>query len=239
MRFLLVHGGLHGAWCWERLIPALNALGHEAEALDLPGHGDRVEEKATLDSYRDAVVARLQPGDIIVGHSMGGHVISLAADAVPDQVGSLIYLSAGVPIEGKSMVEASPLGDLGIDRFTKTVQTEANGDCFAMTELEGAATYFFHDCDPELQAWAFERLTPQPLLPVTTPISIPNFWASSIPRHFIFTTDDRSHPPSFDNQFMRRLGLSTCVAIDASHSPFLSRPAETAQLLEFCARGGI
>ena len=34
--FGLVHGAGHGAWCWERLIPALAALGHRAWAMDLP-----------------------------------------------------------------------------------------------------------------------------------------------------------------------------------------------------------
>ena len=35
-RFLLIHGASHGAWCWRDVIPRLAALGHEAQALDLP-----------------------------------------------------------------------------------------------------------------------------------------------------------------------------------------------------------
>jgi hypothetical protein len=30
MRFLLIHGGFHGAWCWNRMIPELERLGHRA-----------------------------------------------------------------------------------------------------------------------------------------------------------------------------------------------------------------
>ena len=41
MRFVLVHGASHGAWCWDLLVPELNRLGHEAVAPDLPGHGTR------------------------------------------------------------------------------------------------------------------------------------------------------------------------------------------------------
>src|SRR4029077_5733271 len=37
MRFVLVHGGFHGAWCWERTVAELHALGHDAVAIDLPG----------------------------------------------------------------------------------------------------------------------------------------------------------------------------------------------------------
>ena len=38
---------------------------------------------------------------------------------------------------------------------------------------------------------------------------------------------------------MKRLGLTTCVSIVSSHSPFLSRPADTAKLLDLCARGAL
>lgn len=34
--FGLVHGAYHGAWCWERLLPALDQLGHEALTVELP-----------------------------------------------------------------------------------------------------------------------------------------------------------------------------------------------------------
>lgn len=33
--FGLVHGGGFGAWCWERLIPELEARGHRAATVDL------------------------------------------------------------------------------------------------------------------------------------------------------------------------------------------------------------
>jgi alpha-beta hydrolase superfamily lysophospholipase len=48
MRFVLIHGGFHGAWCWERTIPELERLGHEAIAIDLPGHGERRDERSPL-----------------------------------------------------------------------------------------------------------------------------------------------------------------------------------------------
>ncbi|HEX4777104.1 MAG TPA: alpha/beta fold hydrolase, partial [Acidimicrobiia bacterium] len=32
----LVHGAYHGAWCWERVVPELEARGHHVVAMDLP-----------------------------------------------------------------------------------------------------------------------------------------------------------------------------------------------------------
>ena len=57
-KVLLVHGSCHGAWCFRDVIPALAALGHQAHAIDLPGHGDNPApiEKITLDAYRDAIL---------------------------------------------------------------------------------------------------------------------------------------------------------------------------------------
>jgi pimeloyl-ACP methyl ester carboxylesterase len=92
MRFVLVHGGFHAAWCWQRTIAELNRLGHDAVAVDIPGHGARLHEESTLANRRDAIVAVLQPGDVLVGHSGGGFDITLAADAATDRLAHVIYL---------------------------------------------------------------------------------------------------------------------------------------------------
>ena len=53
MRFVMIHGGYHGAWCWDRLTPELERLGHEVLAIDLPGCNGR-RRRACL----AAIVAR-------------------------------------------------------------------------------------------------------------------------------------------------------------------------------------
>lgn len=38
--FILVHGGWHGAWCWNKVVPLLKAKGYKVIAPDLPGQGN-------------------------------------------------------------------------------------------------------------------------------------------------------------------------------------------------------
>jgi pimeloyl-ACP methyl ester carboxylesterase len=64
VRFVLIHGGFHGAWCWSRTIPELEKLGHEAVAIDIPGHGERADEEATMSGRLDAVLEAVRPGDV-------------------------------------------------------------------------------------------------------------------------------------------------------------------------------
>jgi pimeloyl-ACP methyl ester carboxylesterase len=248
VRFVLVHGGHHGAWCWDKLVPELEALGHATLAVDLPGCNERTKEVASLASWRGALAEVIEDGDVLVGHSMGGFAICLAADEVPDKVARLVYLSAAVPIEGKSMgpaTEGNTQNDwpdvvgMPYEEFVEIVDLPILGPCVRMTKQAAATRLFYHDCSAEDQDWAWERLTPLPLGPSMEPFHLPRFWTAPIPRDFIRTTDDYSHPPSMDNAFMGRLGLSTAFAIVSSHSPFLSRPADTAHVLDACVRGSL
>jgi hypothetical protein len=103
----------------------------------------------------------------------------------------------------------------------------------AMTfaDFDGAWKYFYHDCDEATARWAFERLDPERFGDTTvTPVSVSRFWAADLPRSFIRCLQDRSMPRWLADTVTRRLGVEQ-LTIDASHSPFLSRPKELAELL--------
>jgi pimeloyl-ACP methyl ester carboxylesterase len=220
-------------------------MGHVVVAVDLPGSGERTDEKASHASWRAAFREVVDDGDVLVGHSQGGFAISLAADELTDKIARLVYLSAAVPIEGEPMGAATSgstelwpeIIGLPMDEFMSVVDLPGQGPCVAITNPEAANTVFYHDCRPEDQAWAFSRLTPLPLGPTLEPFVLPRFWTAPIPRDYILCTDDHSHTVAADNEFMRRLGLRTCMGVVSSHSPFISRPAETAELLAACAAG--
>lgn len=229
MRFVLVHGGFHGAWCWEKLIPELRKRGHEAVAIDLPGHGERVEEAASLAGYRDAVTAVIQQGDVLVGHSMGGFVASIAADAVADRLSHVMYLDAGLPIEGQPM-RAAGAGNLS--GRASEIEIIDDGQRMRFSSDEAATEFFYHDCAPELARWACGKLTPEPLAPMMEVISIPQFWEADLPRSLILCR--RSHSSGAGEEGMKRtisrLGVEP-FWLDTAHSPFLNQPAACAEIM--------
>jgi pimeloyl-ACP methyl ester carboxylesterase len=80
--FILVHGAWHGGWCWQGLVPQLEARGHRSVVMDLP-----VEDgDATFEDYAEAVLAsypaNLEDG-VLVGHSLGAMVLPLVAASRP------------------------------------------------------------------------------------------------------------------------------------------------------------
>src|SRR5580698_3561479 len=108
--FILVHGAWHGAWCWEQVEYHLGDLGAASVAVDLPGRpGDpHPVAELTLDSYVDHVVAAIEASPdpvVLVGHSLGGLVISQTAERVPEKISSLIYLCAMLLKDGESTMD--------------------------------------------------------------------------------------------------------------------------------------
>jgi len=237
MRFVFVHGGFHAGWCFAHTIAELERLGHQGIAIDLPGHGSRLGETSTHANRREAVASVLQPGDVLVGHSGGGFDATLGADTHPDHIRHIVYLAAALPREEHSYTEAMTMrnaedgeldGDVGeMLRYLRFAEDGA----MSFAEFENAWNYFYHDCDEATARWAYDRLGPERFGETTVaPVSVPNFWAADLPRSFILCQQDRSMPRWLADTVAHRLGVEP-LTIDSSHSPFLSRPRQLAELL--------
>src|ERR1700709_2603922 len=94
---VLVHGGMHGSWCWDPTLPYLQG---PVTAVDLPGRGRRPAElsKVTLSDCVDAVIADADAQGfdrfVLVGHSLGGVTITETAVRYPGRVAALVYVGA-------------------------------------------------------------------------------------------------------------------------------------------------
>jgi pimeloyl-ACP methyl ester carboxylesterase len=99
VHFVLVHGAWHGAWCWNKVVPLLREQGHLVTAVDLPGRWQAPARMADIRAadYAETVgqVLRSSPLPVVlVGHSLGGATISLAAEQHPERIRRLVYLTA-------------------------------------------------------------------------------------------------------------------------------------------------
>jgi pimeloyl-ACP methyl ester carboxylesterase len=226
MRMVLVHGSLCTASVWDRVVPELAAMGHEAIAVDLPGHGATKSVPATLETYCGAVLEQAQPGDVLVGHSSGGWAITLAVDAAPQMFRHLVYLAAALPEEGR------PAGArrISVPKMQQYTQVSPDGKWSEFVSFEGARRHLFNDCDEEDARTSFENLCPEPLTQLAQPISVPTFWKSNISRSYILCTDDRAYPIDYMRDAAKALEVEP-ILIDSGHFPMISRPHEIARLL--------
>jgi pimeloyl-ACP methyl ester carboxylesterase len=109
--FVLVHGGWHGGWCWNRVAPLLRAAGHDVWTPTLTGLADRAHAltpETDLRTHIRDIVGLLVFEDlgrvILVGHSYAGMVIAGVAAEAPDRIAHVVYLDAFVPQEGDSLM---------------------------------------------------------------------------------------------------------------------------------------
>lgn len=228
--YLLVHGSCHGAWCWRDLIPALESLGHNVRAIDLPSHGSDPTPIAdvTLDSCRDTILSATKPQTIVVGHSWGGYPVSAAAEAAPDAMRALIYLAAYVPRDGLSMVEMRKLSP----RQTIHDAVEKSSDGLSYTvKPDRVHDLFYHDCPPETVPYALARLCPQAISPQDTPLPVTEKF-EKVSKAYIRTTDDRTIPTEYQEQMSHCAPEGMRLTIGTSHSPFFAQPQKLAELLD-------
>lgn len=231
--FVLVHGAWHGAWCWRKVVPLLEASGHRAIALDLPGHGDDATppRQVTLASYAEQVAAAAakEPDPVVlVGHSMGGAVITQAAERCAPDVGALVYVAAFVPDDGVSVVEQAQRDPQSL--LTTHVSTDlARG--VARVDDTVIDACFYGDCSPEDVAFARANLRDEPVVPLTTPLSLGDAGARALPRVYVECVHDAAVSIDHQRALRAHLAWSHVCALDTGHSPFLSAPASLVESL--------
>lgn len=223
--FLLVHGSWHGPWCWELMQPQLEQRGHRVTLVDLPSVGTDVSALGDFDADTKAVntaAAQLSDPAVVVGHSYGGAVISNVE--YPATVRRLVFLGAFMPDAGRAFTSYLPPGP-----FPPYVGMRDDG---TTTVPEGQAQpAFYGDCLDDLVAWAVARLRPQSQA-VLGGVNERASWRS-IPSTYVLLTEDRAIPPDLQAEFAAQ--ATEQVELQTSHSPFLSKPEQLADMLDSVA----
>ena len=102
---VLVHGACLGGWSWFKVATRLRAAGHRVDAPDLAASGADPRPLREVPTFRDYtaplldLLAALPAGDrvVLVGHSLGGVSVALAAELFPDKVAAAVFLCAFMP----------------------------------------------------------------------------------------------------------------------------------------------
>src|SRR5438309_7653299 len=189
--YVLVHGGGHGGWCYQRVARILRSAGHDVHTPTLTGLGERshlMRPGIDLDTHILDIVNVLHYEDlrdvILVGHSYGGMVITGAADRASDRVGRLVYLDAANPKNGESLVDVAGKIILATREFGQTVDG-VELVLFPDPEIRK----LFGVTDPDDLDWMTEHLTPHPWACFEQKLRLTNeaaLWA--IPRYHIVCT---------------------------------------------------
>jgi pimeloyl-ACP methyl ester carboxylesterase len=228
---VLIHGSWHGAWCWYKVAPRLEAAGHRVLVPDLPAHGrswSAVRGLVTLGQMVRTLtdlLDRLDEPAVVVAHSRGGIVASRVAELRSRKVAKLVYLASFMLRDGERVADyffrdkGSLLhGNVAIDRLRASDMVD-RGVC---------AEALYADCSPEDQALALSLLTPEPSLPALTRVRLSEDNYGTVERHYIELTQDRAVTPELQRAFVERSPCKQVVSLAASHSAYFSMPDELA-----------
>ncbi|WP_105971803.1 alpha/beta fold hydrolase [Streptomyces geranii] len=270
---LFLHGYWHGSWCWSEVAARVTATGRPAVAVDMAGHGlyarrpeclsrrpfdpDAVATEVSpvagvgLDEAAELLVSQIrQVGRgapvTVVAHSMGGTVLTRAAQQAPELVDRMVYLTAFMPAsdvpaiayiqsaenEGELVgpsLRADPTA-IGALRFDL-----ASEDAAYREQLRQA---FFGDVDPAAADAALALLSPDAPVGIATGSTTLTAGAwGSIPRTYVTCAQDMAVRPAVQRRLIAEADAAfpdnptSVVALDASHSPFLSMPDQVAEIV--------
>jgi pimeloyl-ACP methyl ester carboxylesterase len=140
---VLVHGAFVGGWSFERFEEPLREAGYEVHAPDLRGHGAREPRDRVIGvSMRDyaADLTRfcqsLPDAPILLGHSMGGLVVQMAARAVRPKAVILLAPSPPWGLAGWTLEEAVNSVGAHLAAFSSNGAIEPSAEVMRFASLD-------------------------------------------------------------------------------------------------------
>jgi pimeloyl-ACP methyl ester carboxylesterase len=213
----------HGLWadgsCFSKVIPALQAEGHEVIA----AQNSLDSLKGDVDAVKRAL-GRVSSPAVLVGHSYGGTVITAAG--TDDRVAALVYIAALAPDD-----DETSQGQL--DKYPVT-------DIFAHIEIADGRIWMLPDGieffagdlpEPEQKVvWAAQGVPATDLFNQKIKGAA---WKTK-PSWYIVAKNDRTVPPELERFCAKRMGATT-VELESSHVAMLSKPSAVIDVIKSAA----
>jgi pimeloyl-ACP methyl ester carboxylesterase len=225
---LLIHGAWGGAWEFQEFIGALKEKGHQAHAIDLPGHGQSEQPifEVTMEAYVNRVIdaAHAIEGPIIlVGHSLAGAIISQVGERIPAKIERLVYVAATLPRNGETVMGLMQSDDGG-ELLPQIVFSDDQS--FATLQIDDVKRILLHDVkDPERVA----RLAPKFLVkqatePFLSPAKLTDDAFGSIPKSYVRASLDKVMTLSLQDRMITGWEVEQIFTIESGHFPMMSFP---------------
>ena len=214
---LLIHGGFVDGSGWQQVYTLLRSHGLAVSVVQNP---------TTSLADDVAVTKRLiaaQPGKVIlVGHSYGGVVITEAGN--DPRVAGLVYITAFAPDAGESVAKliANPPPGAPVPPILPPEEG------FLMLDRAKFADSFAADVEPALADFMAASQVPWGVTALAGEVSQPA-WKTR-PSWYLVAGDDKMIPPPAQRMMAQR-AKATVRETSGSHSVYMSRPADVAQII--------
>lgn len=228
--YVLIHGAMHGKWCFEILKQELEKYRHKVITFDLPGCGeDKTEIKnVNLDSYVKKTINKIIENTrkdekiILVGHSMGGVTISRTSEILFEKIQCIIYLCAFYVENNKSLIN-----------YPQSKYICKKDENFLFIKNKDLIEYALYNCcSHDIKKYAKNNIKPQIIYPTLENVLISNEKHEKIDRYYIKTLKDRMIlPKDQDKMIINYFKKDNIIELDTDHSPFLSEPKKLALIL--------
>ncbi|HSC55338.1 MAG TPA: alpha/beta fold hydrolase [Phnomibacter sp.] len=231
--YVLVHGAWQAPYVWDAVKTELTNKGNKVVVVELPGHGGDNTATYTLsmDAYRDKVVeaiARANENVILVGHSMGGMVITAVAEKIPSKISKLVYIGAFLPASGQALTDLA-FSDPGSQLGHSLVES---ADHLTLdVKLDSLVNLFIHDGLTVAKQSVLDNYRAEPAIPFTNKVTLTNENFGSVSKVYIKTLQDIVISPGLQDRMIAAAGINTVYTVNTSHSPFLSQPKAVSNLL--------
>jgi pimeloyl-ACP methyl ester carboxylesterase len=220
---VLVHGAFVDGSGWEGVYHALTAKGYNVTVVQ--------NRSVSLADDAEQVVralASLEGPVVLVGHSYGGAVITEAGQGL--NVKALVYIAGWVPDRGESVL--SLVGELPPGGPPSPVLPPNDG--FIFIDPARFANSFAPDIEPGRATFMANSQVPWGVDAAAGSVTSPA-WRSK-PSWYLVAGDDLMIPPAAQRSMAERAGAAISVAA-GSHAIFISKPEQTAALIEMAAEG--
>ncbi|MFD8387286.1 alpha/beta fold hydrolase [Streptomyces sp. NPDC059679] len=228
---VLVHGAFADASSYAQVIPRLIARGLDVVAPAVPNRS------LIGDAAYVASIVRQIPGPVIlVGHSYGGAVVTVAG--AEENVKALVYLAGYALEKGESLGELQgrfPDSDLAAalvyTPFPIEGSTETGTD--VSVQADKFPAIFAADVDPRLASVL--AVSQRPLAAQAFADAAPAAAWKTKPSWGLVASSDHTINPDVERYGYQRAGMTT-VEVDSSHLVMLSHPERVVELIEEAVR---